>query len=696
MSDISPNLSLPYLLASQAQKHVTLNESLNLLDALLMLNVKNIGLNSPPNSPNEGERFIIGDIPTGSWVNMPGQIAAFQNLGWSYIEPKTGFIAFCEDDEVFHSFNGQNWQKIALSIGDIQNAKLFGLGTTADTDNPFSLKANNALFSSKYASESGSGDIIFKLNKESQSKKAAFLFQNNWSGRAEFGLIGSDDFSLKMSSDGANFVTALTVKPDGKIGIGQGASSPTKKLVVDSDVIFNGLEIGRGANNDVASTALGYTCLANTTSANSNTAAGYASQAATTTGVYNCSFGTSALQNNTTGSYNYAFGYSALQLNTSGSVNIALGFASLYNNTIGGYNIALGHNAMSANITGGYNVSIGNGALQGGSSCTGNIAIGSNALNICNTSYSVAIGTSAGRVITSGTQNVLVGTNCGYTLGNGFSNTAIGYNSLFANIAGQDNVSVGVAALYNATASSNVAIGNSALLNATSGAVNTAIGHTALSNLVSFTNATGVGFNAQVTGSNQVQLGDSATTTYVFGTVQSRSDKRDKTEIRETVLGLDFINRLTPVDYKWDYRDDYREPAARFEAIEPPARPNNLNELGEGDIKRLQKEYEKSKLKYESEIENHEKNNKAQQERNKLKNIVKDGSKARGRYHSGLIAQDVKQVLDDMGLDWAAYQDHSVSGGEDVKSLGYTQFIAPLIRAIQELSARIDALNSSN
>ena len=71
---------------------------------------------------------------------------------------------------------------------------------------------------------------------------------------------------------------------------------------------------------------------------------------------------------------------------------------------------------------------------------------------------------------------------------------------------------------------------------------------------------------------------------------------------------------------------------------------------------------------------------------------VKDGSKVRSRYHSGFIAQEVKEVIDEIGLDFGGYQDHSVNGGKDVLSLGYDEFIAPMVKAIQELSQQVKTL----
>ena len=74
--------------------------------------------------------------------------------------------------------------------------------------------------------------------------------------------------------------------------------------------------------------------------------------------------------------------------------------------------------------------------------------------------------------------------------------------------------------------------------------------------------------------------------------------------------------------------------------------------------------------------------------------VVKDGSNKRERFHQGFIAQEVKQTIDSMGVDFGGYQDHSIAGGQDVKSLGYQEFIAPLVKAVQELSARVVVLEN--
>jgi hypothetical protein len=259
----------------------------------------------------------------------------------------------------------------------------------------------------------------------------------------------------------------------------------------------------------------------------------------------------------------------------------------------------------------------------------------------------------------------------GVTVGMGggsqFTNTAVGYSSLFVNTSGSNNTAVGSHSLSaNITGGYNTAIGGNALVNNTTGNTNTAIGAQALEVGNNFTNCSGVGHYAQVTGSNQVQLGKSTATTYAYGAVQDRSDVRDKADIRDTTLGLDFVNALRPVDFKWDMREDYRS--------EAPQAPD------QDASQEAKVAYQTAKAKWLEDV--------------KLANITRDGSKKRGRYHHGLIAQEVKSVLDSKGLDFGGYQDHSIKGGDDVLSIGYEELIAPMLKAIQELAARVAALEA--
>ena len=71
--DATPNLSLPYIMAAQSQKHVTHNEAIRALDAIVQLAVLDRDLTAPPGSPADGARYIVGTSPTGAWSGHAGR-----------------------------------------------------------------------------------------------------------------------------------------------------------------------------------------------------------------------------------------------------------------------------------------------------------------------------------------------------------------------------------------------------------------------------------------------------------------------------------------------------------------------------------------------------------------------------------------------------------------------------------------------
>ena len=254
----------------------------------------------------------------------------------------------------------------------------------------------------------------------------------------------------------------------------------------------------------------------------------------------------------------------------------------------------------------------------------------------------------------------------------------------------------------------------------------TAIGNQSLnqyadgSPITNLNTSVALGFSARVSGDNQVQIGGSTTTTYVYGTVQNRSDLRDKADVRDTVLGLEFVNSLRPVDYKWDMREDYvNELFPIIKAIAEPKYPEEPKSPIADDFITVYEDgmsinrtdlYEAALLKYSVDIEAYNKDVTSmraeydahlaiytieEQKRSAAvrawsENPTRDGSKIRNRYHHGFIAQEVQAL----NVDFGGLQDHTVNGGCDVLSIGYDEMIAPLVKAVQELTMRIKDLES--
>ena len=254
-------------------------------------------------------------------------------------------------------------------------------------------------------------------------------------------------------------------------------------------------------------------------------------------------------------------------------------------------------------------------------------------------------------------ENVIVGNNAGQNLQRLYRSTIIGSESLLPTLKANLATVLGRNIGYNnlEEIDTTVAIGNGSVattrksqwdvhIGTATGCAysdssrNTSIGHHAGWKMTDGTDgatvadSTCLGANSSVSGSHQVQLGASTTQPYAYAALQIRSDKRDKADIRDTVLGLNFITKLRPVDYKWNYREDYEK------------RDNSSEEF------------------------------------------------KRNRYHHGLIAQEIEEIIKETGIDFGGYQDHTINGGCDVKSIGYDELIAPMIKAIQELNVKVKQL----
>jgi hypothetical protein len=207
------HLVLPYIDAAQAQKHVTHNEALQLLDALVHLSVSARAQGAPSAPPAEGQRFLIAANATGAFAGKEFQIAAFLASAWTFLVPRAGWRAFVEAESLLLIYDGAAWRDAGLMLRSLQNLTSLGIGATADAANPLSAKVNAALFSALSAAEGGTGDLRFTLNKSAAGATVSQLYQDNWSGRAETGLTGDDHFHVKVSADGAVWREAINIDP---------------------------------------------------------------------------------------------------------------------------------------------------------------------------------------------------------------------------------------------------------------------------------------------------------------------------------------------------------------------------------------------------------------------------------------------------------------------------------------------------
>ncbi len=329
--------------------------------------------------------------------------------------------------------------------------------------------------------------------------------------------------------------------------------------------------------------------------------------------------------------------------------NGVLEFINPNSNTFLGLSAGLGNTA-------GENVAIGNSSLSGNNSGGSNTAVGSSTLLLNESgSQNCAFGQSALLFNRSGGNNVAVGYFALRSNQNSDS-TAVGTNSLQSNFEGQQNTALGSQTLtLNASGSGNTCVGYQAMNNDISGNQNTAIGSQALGTNISGSNITCVGYGADVltdglynasafgngaivTASNQVIIGDSNVISIGgFANWSNLSDGKYKIAVQENVSGLAFIKKLRPVTYQVD--------------------TDKLAALTHKQKKCLSKATE-----------------------SKQSQIVR----------TGLIAQEVETAAIDVGYDFDGVI--KPQNENDHYRLSYSSFVVPLIKAVQEQQAMIEAL----
>ncbi len=104
----TPRLSMPYLVAGQAQKEISHNDALNDMDSLAQMSVINKTTATPPATPAEGDSYIIASSPTGAWAGNANAVVSYYS-GWRIKTPKAGWLAYVQAEGVFYLYDGSAW-----------------------------------------------------------------------------------------------------------------------------------------------------------------------------------------------------------------------------------------------------------------------------------------------------------------------------------------------------------------------------------------------------------------------------------------------------------------------------------------------------------------------------------------------------------------------------------------------------------
>lgn len=702
----------------------------NIVQSELLNVVKAAGLNPEKHSLNQitlalktmfASRPELID-PDGAIKYPELQIARWRDTGdvrgWGAVP---GGVTLC--DVFFQDAEAAN-KAVYVPAGNWRLSTPMILGQTAQYYGPGVLVFDNA---EQWRRGGSSGDVSvrekYTLMYDYPDKDAVSITFDGVS--APFTWI--DDRTIEAAG------TTLTTNV--KINIAKGflRLGPNPEMIRSFNLVLNGggAEKLAPALPDPLTSPVGY----------DNVSAGPRAMMDMESGVNNTAIGSKALMSNKVGNNNTGIGFLALYRSLSQG-NTALGSVALEWLDTGYFNTALGMASSQKLRDGSFNVSIGYQSMYEAMSTQYTVAIGYRAngnTGSYSQSNSVYVGSFAGD-FNIGSNNTMVGYRAGNCLdgatnprtGSGHDNVGVGMFAMRRNMDGSESVVIGAGAateatrvngavvigyaaagatvtmgdytvaighscLKNGTGTNNVGVGQQALLATTSGTGNTGVGTSALvtnqtgsnntslghlsgrlkqdgTSTVSLNNTLTLGYDARVSGDNQNQIGNSSSTTYVFGTVQNRSDARDKADVRDTQLGIDFIMGLRPVDGRWDMRDDYIDIVEKTRIVQVPVEKQStlIDADGQPIITMVMEDVEET---YPEAV---------QRER--------DGSMKRTRFHHWFIAQEVEELCTKLNIEFGGLQHHAVTGGEDKYTLGYDEFIPPVVSAIQSCWTKLSQL----
>ena len=459
------------------------------------------------------------------------------------------------------------------------------------------------------------------------------------------GDAGAEDTKIVFDGNAQDFYIGLDDSADDLvIGVGSAVGTTSAISITDGRAVTVG-EAG------VASSVAGITFYVN---GDDDSSSMYTHDVSGTDNLArgNTSYGIGALDAVTTGDNLTAIGNGALTASNTGVENTAIGKAAMNVSTTASYNVAVGNNAGSAMTEGNlYNVFVGHSA--GTAVTTGD--------------YNCFVGASCGSVVTTGASNTLIGRYAGGNFDTESNNTAVGKNALSAAVAGGEaNVAVGTHALDALTSGDeNVAVGQHAGTAHTTGvdciyigescggsnvtgSYKTLIGCNADTNGNTDAHEIVIGYNLTGGGQNKVRLGSGSN--YIENDYANNanwahsSDERLKDNIQTDNLGLDFINELRTVTYNWKASDKVDTSLPGY------MHPDTTD----------------------------------------FDKLSKDTSVTM----NGLIAQEVKAALDKVGADASKYAVWSTDD-DGIQRISESSFVMPLIKAVQELSAKVKALEDA-
>ena len=210
-NETTANLGLPYIYTDQAQKEVTINESLTTIDAILNNGAISISETTPPITAIDGEVYIIPSGATGIWSGQQNKIAHYNsNFGWRYISPNEGVTIWVNDEDKLYTFDGTSWVESISALSGTPSGKSVVAQSMSDV-----VQASSTKY---YAAFPGQGtDNSFENNRHCVIPTACTIADFNVQIATTQSGTGSYEFVIRKNSVDTDI--AITIAAGSSAGI---------------------------------------------------------------------------------------------------------------------------------------------------------------------------------------------------------------------------------------------------------------------------------------------------------------------------------------------------------------------------------------------------------------------------------------------------------------------------------------------
>ena len=211
----TPKLNMAEIAEAQAQKYLTHNTALRVLDALVQGNVINKDLFVPPESPSDGDTYVVAttDSTSGDWEDHDDDVAYYQSSSWVFFTPTEGWRVYVQDEGAVYTFWGASvgWAEAEVDLLDLGDTPSSYVGQASKVlrvnagEDAVEFKADPFEVGASFNGKPSAGEVLLRVPFTQSVNFADDLAGSR--GMCDTGPADSLGVDLAIKKNGVEFAT---------------------------------------------------------------------------------------------------------------------------------------------------------------------------------------------------------------------------------------------------------------------------------------------------------------------------------------------------------------------------------------------------------------------------------------------------------------------------------------------------------